>query len=91
MPIETPQGISSRVPPRNLARAQIFLLGFGVPERGLERGFGHVVPANGREQVPHFRSGGDFFSFQKRPKIIAQNQPGGFHRFVGIEGIFAGG
>ena len=70
---------------------QIFLLGLGVPERGFERGFGHVVAAHGREQVPHFRSGGDFFSFQQRPKMIAQNQPGGFHRFVGIEGIFAGG
>ena len=52
--METPQGISCARAAQKLRERQILLLRFGVPDGGFERGFGHVVAANGREQVPNF-------------------------------------
>ena len=89
--METPQGISSSVPPMSFASGTILVLGFGVPDGGFERRFGHVVAADGEKDVPNFAGGGEFPALDHGPEEIAQDEPGGVGGFVGIERAFAGG
>ena len=65
-------------------------LGFRVPGGGLDGGLGHVVAANGCEEIVDVRGGSEIVLAHVGPDVFDKDVPGGFHGFVGIVGIFAG-
>ena len=48
------------------------------------------MTADEREEIKDFAGGAEFAASQHRPDVIADDVPGGFYGFVGVEGIFAG-
>ena len=76
--METPEEISSRVPPSNFASGNVFLFGFGVPDGGFQAGLGHVVAADVREHIENFGGGIEFLVLAPEAR---ENRAGCARRF----------
>ncbi len=90
MPIETPHGISSRVPPSSFASGTFFCFASASQNAVSSAAFAMLWPRTRCEQIPYFRRGADFPVPAAWTRCVAQNVPRGFNRFVAIIWIFAG-
>ena len=88
--METPQAISSRVPPRSFHSGRFLCLASASQTAASRAPFGHIVPANGFEHRGYVSGSGELFPFHERPKMIAQYVPGGLDGFRAIVRSFAG-
>ena len=69
---------------------ETLLLRFDVPQRVFERGFGHVVAADGTKLRRYFTGARPFPSERPRDEEVAEDVPRGLGRLVAVERGFAG-
>ena len=88
MPIETPHGISRRVPPRSFHNG-LLLRGLGIPDCIFERRLGHAMATHFSEQGRTFAGRVESLSQQRGNQVLCDRRPGALDPFAAVEGIFA--
>ncbi len=90
MPMETPQGMTVRVPPRSSARETLFDLGLEVPDGVFERGLGHAVAAHLPEDIRATSAAFNIRIEQTGAEFGLGHEPGRVDGLVAEVGVFAG-